>query len=68
VERYIHTKLHGDSYRRSSKIKIMSQKRGRPKFWYYRKERFMTYTIEISSCDIIFLPIFMKMGIGVKKY
>jgi hypothetical protein len=34
--------------------------------WYYSWEGFMMYTIEMASGGMIYIPSFMKIGIGVQ--
>jgi hypothetical protein len=45
VARYRHTKFHEDWYRRSSSIKVLSQKFERLWYWYYWWQGFMNYVL-----------------------
>jgi hypothetical protein len=60
----MHTKLHEDWCRRSNNIKVLSQKSEMLQCCYYQWEEFFMYTVEMPSCDTIFLPNFINIGAG----
>jgi hypothetical protein len=53
-------------YRRSSNIKVLSQKSERMQYWYYWHEGFIKYAAEMAPDDMICVPSSTRTGSGIQ--
>jgi hypothetical protein len=58
----IRTKFHEDWYRHSINIMVLPQKFGRLQCWYYWREGFFNYAVEMSLGVMIIVPSFKTIG------